>query len=400
MNPGLHLLQSYPFEKLSRLLDGATPPASKSMVDLSIGEPAHGTPAFIRDALIEDLATTARYPATRGQLELRAAVADWLAHRFNLPAGAVDPARHVLPLNGTREGLFSIVQFVVDRSRPEPVVVMPNPCYQVYEGAALLAGATPYFLNLDHANGYLPDYACVPESIWERCQLLYLCSPHNPTGTIMQESMLREVQALAERHDFIVVADECYSELYFDEAAPPPGILSSALDSRPYPFARCLTMHSLSKRSNVPGLRSGFVAGDPEILAGFYQYRTYQGSAMPLYVQHASALAWADEDHVIANRALYRAKYQAVAPILNRVLPAEIPGGGFYFWLKLPIDDETFTRRLFEEEHVKVVPGSYLARDAHGANPGRNHIRIALVAGIEQCVEAAERIVALLSRLN
>jgi N-succinyldiaminopimelate aminotransferase len=399
MNPGLSRLQSYPFEKLAALLAGVSPAPEKSRIDLSIGEPQHPTPALIHRALIDALPTTARYPATRGGAELRGAIAEWLTTRYRLPPGSLDPDAHVLPLNGSREGLFAIAQCCIDRSAANPIVVMPNPCYQVYEGSAWLAGAEPYYIDLTPANHYRFDVAGVPETVWRRCQLLYLCSPHNPTGEVLDKAALGAVIELAARHGFAVVADECYAELYYDETRPPPGILQVAADLGRARFRACLSIHSLSKRSNAPGLRSGFIAGDPDLIAQFQRYRTYHGGAMPLHTQAASAAAWRDEAHVTRNRALYRAKFDATAPILRAVADVSVPPGGFYFWLRLPVDDQAFTRRLYEEENVKVVPGSYLARGAVGANPGRGHIRVALVPEIDQCIEAARRIAALLGRL-
>lgn len=391
MNPDLARLQPYPFQKLAGLLEGVEPPKKLAHIALSIGEPRHATPAFIAEALIEHLNGLSNYPLTRGSAELREAIADWLVRRFGLPANSLDPACHILPVNGTREALFALAQCLVDRTA-DPLVAMPNPFYQIYEGAALLAGAEPYFLNCTQDNGFLPDLDAVPDAVWSRCQLLYTCSPGNPTGAVMDEAYLRRLLELAERHDFVIASDECYSELYDDEDNPPPGLLGAAARIGNTEYRRCLVFHSLSKRSNVPGLRSGFVAGDAAVIERFHLYRTYHGCAMPPPTQAASAAAWRDEAHVVANRALYRAKYDAVMEILTPVLDVERPPAGFYLWARTPSDDESFARRLFAGQHVTVLPGSYLSREAHGTNPGRNRVRIALVAGLDECIETARRI--------
>jgi N-succinyldiaminopimelate aminotransferase len=393
MNPRLARLQPYPFERLRTLLDGATPPARLRPIPLSIGEPKHAPPPFVAEALTRALDTLGSYPLALGLPELRAAIAAWLERRFALPAGSVRPADMVLPLNGTREGLFAFVQAAVDESRPQPAVLMPNPFYQIYEGAALLAGAEPVYLTCDPQHGYLPDLDAVDAATWDRCQVLFLCSPGNPTGAVMPESYLRRAIELADRHDFLIASDECYSEIYRDEDAPPPGLLQAALASGHTGFERCVVFHSLSKRSSVPGLRSGFVAGDPAVLAAFRLYRTYHGCAVPVHTQLASIPAWQDEEHVVENRRLYRAKFDAVVPLLREVLDVEIPAGAFYLWPEVG-DDEAFTRGLFATQNVTVLPGSYLSRlDAHGANPGHGRVRISLVASVEDCVEAARRIV-------
>ena len=391
MNPDLAHLQAYPFERLATLLRGATPPSAKPHVNLSIGEPKHPTPSFITEALIEHLHGLSNYPTTKGLPLLREAIATWLTRRFALPAGSIDAERHVLPVNGTREALFAFAQCIIDR-HTHPLLVMPNPFYQIYEGAALLAGATPYFLNNIAAHGFVPDYDAVPVDVWQRCQLLYLCSPDNPTGTVTDSRTLQKLIALADRHDFIIAADECYSEIYLDEGAPPGGLLSAAAAMGRTDFARCVVFHSLSKRSNVPGLRSGFVAGDAEILKQFLLYRTYHGCAMPPATQYASAAAWRDEQHVRNNRALYREKFAAVLAILAPVLDVQQPTAAFYLWPRTPIDDTEFARRLYAEQNVTVLPGSFLSRAAHGVNPGEGRGRMALVPPLEDCVAAAERI--------
>ncbi|MFM8331758.1 MAG: succinyldiaminopimelate transaminase [Candidatus Methylumidiphilus sp.] len=394
MNPHLAKLQPYPFEKLARLKHGLQPPIGKPHIALSIGEPQHPTPALIRDALTAHLAGLGNYPATKGIAPLRQAIADWLARRFQLPPGALDTERHILPVNGTREALFAFAQCVADAA-DRPVVPMPNPFYQIYEGAALLAGAEPYFLNTTPATGYLPDFDAVPDEIWARCQLLYICSPGNPTGAVLGEAAQRRLIERAERFDFVIASDECYSELYADEANPPQGLLQTAWAMGNTEFKRCVVFHSLSKRSNAPGLRSGFVAGDASVLEKYLLYRTYHGCALSLPVQHASLAAWQDEAHVVENRAIYRAKFAAVVEILRPVLDVEIPPAGFYLWPNvsgLGLDGEAFTRELFARENVTVLPGGYLSREAHGVNPGLNHVRMALVAPLAECVEAAYRI--------
>lgn len=398
MNDALNLLQPYPFEKLRALLAGAQPPADKRPIALSIGEPKHRSPEFVARALADNLEQLAVYPTTLGLPALREAIAGWAERRFGLVAGAVDPARQVLPVNGTREALFSFTQAVVNRA-DEGLVVSPNPFYQIYEGAALLAGAQPHYLPCLAENGFNPDFDAVPTDVWQRCQILFLCSPGNPTGALVPLETLKRLIALADEHDFVIAADECYSELYFDEANPPAGLLSACAALGRHDFKRCVVFHSLSKRSNLPGLRSGFVAGDADILKAFLLYRTYHGCAMPVHVQLASAAAWNDEIHVRANRELYRAKFEAVLRILEPVLDVARPDGGFYLWPKTPIDDQRFTRELFEQEHVTVVPGSYLSREVEGLNPGADRVRMALVAPLAECIEGAERIRAFIERL-
>ncbi|WP_313303814.1 succinyldiaminopimelate transaminase [Stutzerimonas balearica] len=398
MNDALNLLQPYPFEKLRALLAGAQPPADKRPIALSIGEPKHRSPEFVARALADNLEQLAVYPTTLGLPALREAIAGWAERRFGLAAGAVDPARQVLPVNGTREALFSFTQAVVNRA-DEGLVVSPNPFYQIYEGAALLAGAQPHYLPCLAENGFNPDFDAVPTDVWQRCQILFLCSPGNPTGALVPLKTLKRLIALADEHDFVIAADECYSELYFDEANPPAGLLSACAALGRHDFKRCVVFHSLSKRSNLPGLRSGFVAGDADILKAFLLYRTYHGCAMPVHVQLASATAWNDEIHVRANRELYRAKFEAVLQILEPVLDVARPDGGFYLWPKTPIDDQRFTRELFEQEHVTVVPGSYLSREVEGLNPGADRVRMALVAPLAECIEGAERIRAFIERL-
>jgi N-succinyldiaminopimelate aminotransferase len=388
MNPNLKNLHPYPFEKLAQLKNGITPPAAKSPIMLSIGEPAHATPQFIKDVLIENLNSISNYPTTKGIPKLREAIADWLENRFECE---VNPETQVLPVNGTREALFSFAQCVIDAAK-NPLIVMPNPFYQIYEGAALLAGAEPYFLNATAETNYLPDFATVPADIWERCQLLYICSPANPSGSVMNVADFETVLTLAEKYDFIIASDECYSELYDDEANPPVGLLEVAAKMGNREFKRCVVFHSLSKRSNCAGLRSGFVAGDAEILKHYFSYRTYHGCAMSLPTQYASIAAWQDETHVVENRRLYREKFAAFVDILNDVCEIQKPPASFYIWLKTSISDTDFTQQLFAQENVTVLPGSFLSREFAGVNPAANHVRIALVAPLAECIEAAKRI--------
>jgi len=408
VNPRLDLLQPYPFERLRTLLAGAAPPAALHHIPLSIGEPKHAPPAFIAEALTDALAASlGSYPVALGLPMLRVAIGRWLERRFGLPHDSVRSDDMILPVNGTREALFSFVQAAVDAAgiaapaglpRPastRPLVLMPNPFYQIYEGAALLAGAEPAFLNCTAGNGYLPDLDAVDAATWDRCQVLFLCTPGNPTGAVMPQDYLQRALQLARKHDFVIASDECYSELYFDEATPPAGLLQAAWQAGNASFDRCVVFHSLSKRSSVPGLRSGFVAGDAKLLAKYRLYRTYHGCAVPLHTQLASIPAWNDEAHVVENRRLYREKFARVAPILAEAMQQEvaIPPGGFYLWLQVA-DDEAFTRGLFERQHVTVLPGSYLARDTADGNPGRGRVRVSLVASVDDCVAAAERMAA------
>jgi N-succinyldiaminopimelate aminotransferase len=392
MNPRLARLRPYPFERLRTLLAGTSPPAALSHIALGIGEPRHAPPPFVAAELTRALDTLGSYPLVAGLPELRTAIARWLERRFGLPAAAVNEQSMVLPVNGTREALFAFAQAVVDAERPSPAVLMPNPFYQIYEGAAVLAGAEPVYLDCDAATGYLPDLDGVPPATWRRCQLLFLCSPGNPTGAVMPEDYLCHALEIADRYGFVIASDECYSEIYADEARPPPGLLQAALTAGRTRFERCMVFHSLSKRSSVPGLRSGFVAGDPRLIEGFRLYRTYHGCAMPVHTQRASLPAWQDEAHVRANRRLYREKFALVVPLLGQELEVQSPAGGFYLWPEVA-DDEAFARGLFEQEHVTVLPGSYLARDTATGNPGRGRVRISLVASAEDCEEAARRIV-------
>jgi N-succinyldiaminopimelate aminotransferase len=388
MNSLLGKLKEYPFERLRALLAGAAPPSSLKPISMSIGEPRHPAPQLVLDAFSKNLETLGNYPATLGLPEFRRAVAQWLTRRFTLPAGAINPDSMVLPVNGTREALFAFAQAVVDSRRPA-TVVMPNPFYQIYEGAALLAGAEPHFMASNAS--LLPDLESVPEEIWRRCQLLYLCSPANPTGAVASVGYLRRAIELANRYDFVIASDECYSEIYLDESRPPPGLLAAAQAAGHSNFERCVVFHSLSKRSSVPGLRSGFVAGDPAVMKSFLLYRTYHGCAMAVHTQLASIPLWNDDAHVIENRSLYRQKFASVLPILRDALAIDAPEASFYLWPQVP-DDEQFTRELFERKHVTILPGSYLARETAQGNPGRGRVRISLVASLDECIEAAGRI--------
>jgi len=392
MNARLAALQPYPFQKLAALLQGIAPPPDKTPIRLSIGEPQHAAPGFVLDALTRSLPSLSTYPLTKASPELRAAIAGWANRRFRLERQPLDPERHVLPVAGTREALFSIAQTVVDGADGSAVVMMPNPFYQIYEGAALLAGARPYLLNTLEHNGYRMALDRVPDEIWRATQLFYVCSPGNPTGAVLDIDDWRTLIELSQRYGFVIAADECYSEIYFDEERPPLGLLQAAVQLGLSDYRNCLVFHSLSKRSNLPGLRSGFVAGDANLLAAYFNYRTYHGCALPPPTQVASIAAWSDEAHVRANRALYREKFDAVLEILNGVLPVQRPQAGFYLWPRTPIDDTVFARELYARENVLVLPGSYLSRRADGVDPGANRVRMALVAPLDECVEAARRI--------
>lgn len=392
MNPNLDRLHPYPFEKLAKLKAGISVPEHLAPISLGIGEPKHPAPPFVKQVLADNLDKLANYPTTKGTDELRQAIAGWATRRFELAEGTLDPAHNVVPVNGTREGIFALVQSLIDSSKPA-TVVSPNPFYQIYEGAAFLAGADPVYLACDASNGFIPDFDAVPESVWRDCQLLFLCSPGNPSGSVIPRETLTKVIELADKHDFVIASDECYSELYPNEANAPEGLLQTCAAIGRNDFKRCIVFHSLSKRSNLPGLRSGFVAGDAEVLAGYLKYRTYHGCAMPVHNQLASIAAWKDEDHVRENRAAYRAKFEAVVPVLREVMNVDFPDAGFYLWPETPMSDETFARELSAQQNVHVLPGRYLSRTVDGHNPGENRVRMALVAPLEECVEAARRIV-------
>lgn len=389
MNPDLRNLQPYPFEKLTTLKHGIQPNVGLAPIALSIGEPKHTSPAFVLEALQRNLGKLAIYPTTKGLPELRESIANWAMKRFHL--NRVCPESQVLPVSGTREALFSFTQAVIDRTR-DALVVSPNPFYQIYEGAAILAGAHPHFLPCRQDQGFLPDFDTVSADIWDKCQLLFICSPGNPTGSVIPEQTLHKLIAMADKHDFIIASDECYSEIYCDESRPPVGLLQACQSLGREDYARCVVFHSLSKRSNLPGLRSGFVAGDATLLARYLQYRTYHGAAMPIPTQLASIAAWNDETHVKQNRDLYRQKFAAVLPILQEVLEVDQSDASFYLWPKTPISDIDFAQRLFQEKNVTVLPGQFLSRTILGENPGEQRIRLALVASVEECIEAAKRI--------
>lgn len=390
VNPDLSLLQPYPFEKLRQLFAGVSPAPTLGEIKLSIGEPQHATPPFIQRALADNLAGLANYPTTQGSDALRQAIAAWIARRYGVPAP--DAATQVVPVNGSREALFAFAQTVIDRSRSGAKVVCPNPFYQIYEGAALLAGAQPLYLNTVPHNDFEMGWAELPESTWRDVQLVYVCSPANPTGKVMNLASWNALFELSDRHGFVIASDECYSEIYFDEAKPPLGGLTAAAQLGRDDYRNLVTFSSLSKRSNVPGLRSGFVSGDAAILKKFLLYRTYHGSAMNPAVQAASIAAWNDEAHVRDNRRMYAEKFHEVTPLIAHHLDCRVPDAGFYLWAKTPVPDTEFARELLRQKNVVVLPGSYLARESGGVNPGANFIRIALVAAHEECLEAARRI--------
>jgi N-succinyldiaminopimelate aminotransferase len=396
MNPFLQHLEPYPFAKLNQLFSDLTPATGKTRIALSIGEPQHESPAFVLKEIADNLYRLANYPSTAGLPELRTAIAAWLERRYGLPA--LDADAQVLPVSGTREALFSFAQAAITPD-PDALVMSPNPFYQIYEGAALLAGASPHFINCTAETGLLPDLSSVTEQQWQQCQLLYLCSPGNPTGAVMPLQQLQTIIRLAHEYDFIIASDECYSEIYFDEESPPPGLLQACAAMGDSDYRNCVVFHSLSKRSNLPGLRSGFVAGDARILNNFLQYRTYHGCAMPIHHQLGSILAWGDEEHVKANRQQYREKFSAVLAELDGHLSVSAPEAGFYLWPQTPVSDTEFARQLYAEENVIVLPGRYLARESNGINPGENRVRMALVASTNDCVEAAQRIVHRLEKL-
>ena len=399
MNPRLDRLQTYPFQKLTQLLEGAEPKVGQRPIPLYIGEPRHATPEFIKRAVADNLSGFASYPATVGTPELRAAIAGWLERRYGLDP--VDPNTQVIPVNGSREALYAIAQAVMDTTKTiHPIVVCPNPFYQIYEGAAILANAQPAYLNNVPTRNYAFDWDSLPKMLWERVQLVYVCSPANPTGHVMTLEEWKQLFALSDQNGFVIASDECYSEIYFDEDKPPLGGLQAAKQLGRTGYPRLVVFSSLSKRSNVPGMRSGFVAGDAEILKKYLLYRTYQGCAMSPPIQAASIVAWQDEAHVAENRRMYREKFDTALEILKPALDVERPDAAFYLWARTPGSDTTFTRKLYESQAVSVLPGSFLAREAHGINPGTNRVRIALVAATEECAEAARRIRAFVEELK
>ncbi len=432
MNPDLQKLQPYPFQRLAALFGEVSPSRDHAAISLSIGEPRHATPQFIRDALTANLDGLANYPTTAGGDALRNAIAGWLSTRYGIPAP--DARTQVLPVNGSREALFAFAQAVIDRTKSNPAVVCPNPFYQIYEGAAFLAGATPYFLNTLPDDDYALNLAQLPETVWQRTQLVYVCSPGNPTGRVMPLAEWQALFELSDRYGFVIASDECYSEIYFDAPSeggtgaprggdvtpemnaaavsirpgatmpvrgrPPLGALQAARLLGRDDYRNLVVFSSLSKRSNVPGMRSGFVAGDAGVIEKFALYRTYHGSAMNPAIQAASIAAWNDEAHVAENRRLYTEKFTQVTQILAPVLPVQMPDAGFYLWLRTPVSDTAFAQQLYRDYNVAVLPGSYLARSADGVNPGRDFVRIALVASTAEAMEAAQRIAAYVSTLD
>jgi N-succinyldiaminopimelate aminotransferase len=426
MNPDLNQLQPYPFQKLAKLFGEVTPNVAYKPISLHIGEPKHATPQFIRDALVAGLDGLANYPTTIGSDALRSAIANWLARRYAIPAP--DAKTQILPVNGSREALFAFAQAVIDRSRPHPTpdgttihstkpasgqvagylpegegvspaVVCPNPFYQIYEGAAFLAGAAPYFLNTLPEDNYALNFAQLPEAVWQRTQLIFVCSPGNPNGRVMPLAEWKTLFEMSDRYGFVIASDECYSEIYFGEDKP-LGALQAAQQLGRGDYKNLVVFSSLSKRSNVPGLRSGFVAGDAKILEKFALYRTYHGCAMNPAIQAATIAAWNDEAHVAENRRLYAEKFEKTIAILTPVLPVSKPDASFYLWIRTPIADTAFAQQLYRDYNVSVLPGSFLGREARGVNPGANFIRLALVANLDETLEAARRITAFTSKLN
>lgn len=390
MNPNLNKLQPYPFQRLRDLFSGITPNAAYKPVNLSIGEPKHDTPALIKQALIDNLSGLATYPTTAGVPELRQAIANWATRRYGIPL--LNTEKEIAPVNGSREALFAIAQAVINTTKvANPIVICPNPFYQIYEGAAFLAGAEPYFLNTLPENQHAMDFESVPVEILNRTQLVYVCSPGNPSGKVMNLDQWKKIFELSDLYGFVIAADECYSEIYFDEAIKPLGALEAA-QKLGRDYSRLVVFSSLSKRSNVPGMRSGFVAGDAQILEQFLLYRTYHGCAMSPSVQSASIAAWNDEAHVVENRRLYAEKFKTITPMLKNTLDVEMPDAAFYLWAKTDMPDTEAAIRLYRDFNVTVLPGSFLAREAHGVNPGKHFIRLALVASLDECIEAANRI--------
>jgi N-succinyldiaminopimelate aminotransferase len=394
MNQNLDKLHPYPFARLNELLQDVSPETDLPLISWAMGEPKHATPDFLVAAMQDEQLIRhgfGAYPPTKGTPELRASISAFINRRFNMQQ-AINPESEVLPVNGTREALFAIAQTIIDTGKKSRTL-MPNPFYQIYEGAALLAGSDPYFLNCTQDSGFIPDFDAVPADVWQQCQLLYLCTPGNPTGAVMSSAQLQSLIALSDEFDFVIISDECYSEIYQNEQAPPPGLLQAASEMGRHDLRNCLAFNSLSKRSNLPGLRSGYVAGDRRLIEKFLLYRTYHGSAMPMHHQTLSTIAWQDERHVIENRRLYRSKFETVSQILSPVWPVQVPEAGFYLWPKTPTSDPEFAMNLVKHANVKVLPGSFLSRDSDEGNPGTNRVRIALVATEAECADAANRIV-------
>ena len=390
MNPSINELHPYPFEKLAKLLADITPNKDLELIKLTIGEPQHPAPQFVLDTLTQNLDKVSKYPGTKGTPELRQSIANWASKRFQL--NQLNPDTQVLPVTGTREALFAITQTLVDSTKPNATVISPNPFYQIYEGATILAGAKLHFLAGNPEQNYKIDYTCISDQVWQDIQIVFTCSPNNPNGYVTTLEDYEFLLKKSAEFDFTIIADECYSEIYFDEDTKPTGLLEACQKLGNPDYKNCLVFHSLSKRSNLPGLRSGFVAGDADILASFLLYRTYHGCAMALQTQMASISAWNDEGHVLENRNLYREKFEQVLKILTPVMKVNKPDAGFYLWPQLDMDDEVFCQKLYQEEAVLVLPGRYLARDVEGINPAKNHVRMALVATTQDCVEAASRI--------
>ena len=393
LNPDLQRLNPYPFEQLTALLEGARPPAGVTPIPLSIGEPQHIPPSFVLDTLTEYMGLISKYPTTKGSEALRQSIAGWVNKRFSLEHAPINPETQVIPVNGTREAIFASLQAAANRATGA-AVVMPNPFYQIYEGAALLAGLAPHYLQILSAGQ--PDYLAVPDSVWKDCQFCFICTPGNPTGTVISQETLEYLILKANKFDFWLASDECYSEIYRD--SPPPGLLEVCAKAGNTEYSKCIVFHSLSKRSNLPGLRSGFVAGDAKFIEPFLKYRTYHGCSMSLAVQKASELAWSDEQHVINNRALYADKFVSAAEILEGRMDTRDPGAGFYLWAKTPGACDTFSRELFEATGVTVLPGQYLGREVDGFNPGAGFVRMALVAEPETCKEALRRVNSYITR--
>ena len=385
MNSSLSLLHPYPFEKLNALFKDVTP-ADLPLIPLSIGEPKHPAPEFVKQAIIDNFQHLSTYPNSKGLPELRQSIANWLTQRFKL--NSISAEDHILPVTGTREGIFSFVQALINRE-DAPYVVMPNPFYQIYEGAALLAGAKPYFINCTPENDYLGDFDAVPAQVWEKTALLFVCTPGNPTGALLSKEQFKKLSQLSDQYNFVIASDECYSELWFDQA--PVGLLEVCAEMGRNDYKNCIVFHSLSKRSNLPGMRSGFVAGDAELLKPYLKFRTYHGAAMPVQHQLASIAAWNDEAHVEENRQQYRAKFDLFQSELGSLLPLQKPDAGFYYWLQVD-HDEAFAKMLMEKAHIKVLPGRYLSRETDQGNPGENHVRMALVADLAQCEQVVQRL--------
>ena len=398
MNPNLTKLQPYPFEKLKKLTSQQAPNAYLEAISLAIGEPKHPTPIIIKDELSKNINDLAKYPTTLGSDVLRNTCANWLIKRFHLSEKSIDGKHNLLPVNGTREALFSFAQCIIDYNN-KPIVLIPNPFYQIYEGAALLAGAKPIYYDCNVVGGDIPALWDISDEIWNQCQLLYICTPGNPTGEVAPAHTLQKLIGHSIKHQFVIASDECYSEIYSPNTTPPSGLLKNAQEMGNKSFQNCIAFYSLSKRSNAPGLRSGFVAGSKDLIKNFLKYRTYHGCAMPLPTQGASIAAWSEESHVETNRQQYAEKFDAVLGILQPVLDCQRPDAGFYLWPKLPIDEVEFCKLLFNKKNVLTLPGSYLARSVNGYNPGKNRVRLAMVATKKECIEAANRIKELLIEL-